>query len=75
VGTTVVLLVIGYLAIESFAQRRVETLLLRVTVILASISALLLAWTYLRELLLLALAGLGLFILADNARELVRRRR
>ena len=32
VGPTVALLVIGYLAIESFAQRRVETLLLRVTV-------------------------------------------
>ncbi len=74
VGTTVVLLVIGYLAIESFAQRRVETLLLRVTVILASISALLLAWTYLRELVLLGLAGLGLVILLDNARELLRRR-
>jgi hypothetical protein len=75
VGPTIVLLLIGYLAIESFAQRRVETLLLRVTVILASISALLLAWTYLRELVLLGLAGLGLFILLDNARELVRRHR
>ena len=35
-------LVIGYLAIESFAQRRVETLLLRVTVLLAMVSAVLL---------------------------------
>ena len=33
---TIALLVIGYLAIESFAQRRVELLLLRVTVILAA---------------------------------------
>ena len=74
VGATIVLLVIGYLAIESFAQRRVEALLLRVTVILASVSALLLAWTYLRELVLLGLAGLGMFILLDNARELLRRR-
>jgi hypothetical protein len=75
VGATIALLLIGYLAIESFAQRRVETLLLRVTVILASVSAVLLAWTYLRELVLLALAGLGVFILLDNARELLRRHR
>ena len=73
VGPTVALLVIGYLAIESFAQRRVETLLLRITVILAAVSAVLLGWTYLRELVLLGLGALGLFILLDNARELLRR--
>ena len=72
-GTTILVLVIGYLAIESFAQRRVETMLLRVTVLLAMISTLLLAYTYMRELVLLGLAGLGLFILVDNARELMRR--
>jgi hypothetical protein len=73
VGPTVALLVIGYLSIESFAQRNVETLLLRVTVILAVVSAALLGWTYLRELVLLGLGALGVFILVDNARELVRR--
>jgi hypothetical protein len=73
VGPTVALLVIGYLSIESFAQRRVETLLLRVTVGLAMVSAVLLAMFYARELLLLGLGALGLFILIDNARELVRR--
>ena len=72
-GTTILVLVIGYLAIESFAQRRVETMLLRVTVVLAMISTLLLAYTYMRELVLLGLASLGLFILIDNARELMRR--
>ena len=51
------LLVIGYLAIESFAQRRVETLLLRVTVLLAMVSAVLLAMFYARELVLLGLGG------------------
>ena len=71
---TVALLVIGYLAIESFAQRRVELLLLRVTVILAAISAILLASYYLRELVLVGLGALGLFILVDNVREIVRRR-
>ncbi|MEO5963944.1 MAG: hypothetical protein ABIR11_00660, partial [Candidatus Limnocylindrales bacterium] len=74
IPATVGLLVVGYLAIESFAQRRVETLLLRVTVALAAISALLLAYHYLRELLLIGLGGLGLFILFDNAAELTRAR-
>ena len=72
---TVVLLIVGYLAIESFAQRRVETLLLRITVGLAAVSAVLLAFHYLRELLLVGLAALGLFILLDNGRELTRARR
>ena len=73
VGPTLALLVIGYLSIESFAQRRVETLLLRITVILAGISAVLLSWAYLRELALLGLGALGVFILLDNLRELLRR--
>jgi hypothetical protein len=73
VGPTIALLVIGYLAIESFAQRGMETLLLRITVLLAAVSAVLLGWTYLRELVLLGLGALGLFILLENARELLRR--
>ena len=59
--------------IESFAQRRVETLLLRVVILLALFATVLLAATYARELLLLALAGLGAFILIDNLREIRRR--
>ena len=75
IAPTLLLLVIGYLAIESFAQRRVETLLLRITVILAAIATILLAFHYLRELLLVGLGALGLFILVDNAGEIVRARR
>ena len=75
IAPTILLLVIGYLAIESFAQRRVETLLLRITVILAAIASILLAFHYLRELLLVGLGALGLFILVDNAGEIVRARR
>jgi len=37
------------------------------------VSALLLASYYARELVLVGLAGLGLFILIDNAREVFRR--
>jgi hypothetical protein len=72
-GATLLALAVGYLTIESFAQRRAETLLLRITIVLAAISALLLGWHYLRELVLIGLAALGLFILLDNARELSRR--
>jgi hypothetical protein len=75
IPATIALLVVGYLGIESFAQRRVETLLLRIAVILASVSAILLAFHYLRELLLLGLAALGVFILLDNAGEIARARR
>ena len=75
IAPTILLLVIGYLAIESFAQRRVETLLLRITVILAAIASILLAFHYLRELLLVGLGALGLFILVDNTGEILRARR
>ncbi|HEX5826812.1 MAG TPA: hypothetical protein VFY23_04775 [Candidatus Limnocylindrales bacterium] len=74
IAPTVALLVVGYLAIESFAQRRVESLLLRLTVGLAMVSSVLLAYHFLRELVLLGLLALGLFILADNAGELARQR-
>ncbi len=63
----------GYLAIESFAQRQVETLLLRIVVLLAIVAAVLLAIHYLRELVLVGLVALGLFILVDNLREIRRR--
>ena len=75
VGPTLFVLILGYLAIESFSQRRVEALLLRVTVALAVVSAVLLASYYLRELVLLGLGALGLLILLDNVSELAKTRR
>ncbi len=75
VGPTLFVLILGYLAIESFSQRRVEALLLRVTVALAVVSAVLLASYYVRELVLLGLGALGLLILLDNASELTKTRR
>ncbi|HEY3336743.1 MAG TPA: hypothetical protein VGK16_16055 [Candidatus Limnocylindrales bacterium] len=74
IASTLLLVILGYLAIESFAQRQVESLLLRVTVALAAISAVLLGYHFLRELVLLGLGALGLFILLDNAGELGRSR-
>lgn len=73
-GPTLLVLFMGYFAIESFAQRRFELLLLRITVVLAALSAVALAWTFARELALIGLGALGLLILADNLRELVNRR-
>ena len=72
-GGALVLLIVGYLAIESFAQRRVELLLLRVTVLLSAVSAVLLASAWARELVLGGLAALGILILLDNVRELFSR--
>ncbi|MFN8629950.1 MAG: hypothetical protein U0838_06385 [Chloroflexota bacterium] len=72
-GGALALLVVGYLAIESFAQRRFELLLLRVTVLLAAVSTVLLAWAWGRELVLGGLAILGVLILLDNVRELFNR--
>jgi len=72
-GGALVLLIVGYLAIESFAQRRFELLLLRVTVLLSAVSAVLLASAWARELVLGGLAALGILILLDNVRELFSR--
>jgi hypothetical protein len=65
----------SYLAIESFFDRNIVELVLRITVVLALISTLILAVTYLRELLLLALLALGLLLISDNIGEIRRRLR
>jgi hypothetical protein len=72
-GGALVLLIVGYLAIESFAQRQFELLLLRVAVALSVVSTVLLASAWARELVLGGLAALGILILIDNARELFSR--
>ena len=63
----------GYLAIESFFDRSVGTLLLRIAMFLAIVSAIILAVTFIRELVLLGLLGLGILLIADNLGELRRR--
>lgn len=71
----IVVLLGSYLAIESFFDRNVVELVLKITVILAILSTLILAVTYLRELFLLALLGLGVLLIADNIGEIRRRLR
>ena len=56
--------------IEAVLRRRLTTLLLRVTLLLAGIGAIVLAVTYATEVLVVALVGLAAIILLDNVREL-----
>jgi hypothetical protein len=73
--TAIVVLVGAYVAIESFFDRNVGELLLRVTVFLAIISSIILIGAYLREILLAGLFGLGLLLVFDNLGEIRRRLR
>jgi hypothetical protein len=69
----VIVLLSAYLIIESFFHRGIGELLLKVTVALAIISALILAGQYVRELVLAGLFGLGVLLIVDNLGELRRR--
>jgi hypothetical protein len=66
-------LLAGYLAVEAFFDRSIGILLLRIAMILAIVAAIILAVTFIRELVLLGLLGLGLLLIADNVGELRRR--
>ena len=63
----------GYLAIEAFFDRSIGILLLRIAMFLAIVAAIILAVTFIRELILLGLVGLGLLLILDNLGELRRR--
>jgi hypothetical protein len=63
----------GYLAIEAFFDRSIGVLLLRIAMLLAVIAAIILAVTFIRELVLAGLLGLGILLIADNLGELRRR--
>jgi len=69
----IVVLFGSYLAIESFFDRNIVELVLKITVVLAMVSALILAGAYLRELFLAGLLALGLLLIADNLGEIRRR--
>ena len=72
-GLAIVVLFGSYLAIESFFDRNILELVLRITVILAMVSALILAVAYLREVFLAALFGLGIILVFDSLGEVRRR--
>jgi hypothetical protein len=63
----------GYVVIEAALRRRLTTLLLRAVLVLAVITAVLLVYDFRLELVLAAVAGLALIVVADNVREVSRR--
>ena len=62
----------GYLVIESVLRRRMQLVLVRLTLVLAVIAAIALVYHYLGLLIVAAVVGLALTIVADNLRELRR---
>ncbi len=66
----VLVVIAAYAFVEAAFQRRLTTLLLRLTLILAVIGAIVLAVTYAVEALVVMLVGLAAIILLDNVREL-----
>jgi len=63
----------GYIVIEAALRRRLTTLLLRSVLVLAVFAAVLLIYDFRIELVLAAVTGLALIVVADNVREVSRR--
>ena len=62
----------GYVLLESAFRRRLTTLLLRLTLLLAILGAIVLLYEYAGLVVVAAIVGLAALILADNVRELRR---
>jgi hypothetical protein len=63
----------GYIIIEAALRRHLTTLLLRAVLVLAVIGVVLLVYDFRLDLVLAAVAGLALIVVADNVREVSRR--
>ncbi len=63
----------SYLAIESFFRNDVQILVLRLTLVLAFITGVILFVTFLREVVLIGLLALGILLILDNLGEVRRR--
>jgi hypothetical protein len=64
--------VVGYVVVEAAFRRRLMSLALAATLLLAIFGGFILAVTYSTELVILAIGGVALLTLADNVRELRR---
>ena len=62
-------------SIEAFFKRDVRILFLRLSLVVAFITVVILTVTFLREVLLIGLLGLGVLLIADNLGEVRRRLR
>jgi len=67
---TVVVAVVGYIVIEAATRRRLIDTILRATLVLAVIGAIVLAFEFLPLLLVVGIAGIALLAIVDNLREL-----
>ena len=63
----------GYVLLESAFRRRLTQLTLTLTLSLAVVGAMVLAWEFKVQAILAGLVALALVILSDNVRELLRR--
>ena len=70
IWAAILLAVGGYLALEAAFRRRLVQFGLRVTLVLAGISAVILALNYLPLIIVGAVAGIALLAIIDNVREL-----
>ena len=62
--------VVGYFALEAVFRRRLIDLLLRLTLLMALLGAVILAVSYATQLVVLAIAGVAVLTLIDNVREI-----
>jgi hypothetical protein len=65
--------VVGYALIEAVMRRRFTQLVLRATLLLAVVGALILVWEFRLQAVLVGIIGIAILIFADNIREVVRR--
>ena len=70
VWVAILVVIAAYAFVEAAFQRRLTTMLLRLTLILAVVGAVVLAVTYAVEAVVLLLIGLAAIILLDNVQEL-----
>jgi hypothetical protein len=63
----------GYIVIEAALRRRLTTVVLRVVVVLAVITAVILVFDFRLEVIMAAVAGLALIVVAENVREVAGR--
>ena len=71
----ILVLVGAYLAIEAFFSRRVQGMVLKISMALAIVTAIVLAVVFIREIVLAGLLALGILLISDNVAEMGRRRR
>jgi hypothetical protein len=65
--------VVGYAIIEAILRRRFTELVLRATLLLAIVGAVVLVWEFRLQVILVGIIGLAVLIFADNIREVIRR--